>query len=402
MKLVAAISLIFAATVSHSSYAQAFGTETHGGDSVAQEFTFFGNRLDRIMPYLQTNILDANQLRLLKQAFSITTVSSVDRLVLDGQEVDAINTPSARHIDVSRNRWTTNGPDRDRLHTALALHEYLWIAGVDDSNYQISKLLQPDFTAAQNRWSKTPIARGLRNSLCIGVVTRDHSTIDQALQMGADLDGDCGEVVYTCPNSQTSETYYDANSYGPVGLSIQELGPENLCHFPQSANPNDDVEMLQIIKQLLTYHPDLRRPIIPFHDVNGMAISKPSLMILDILVKAGSDPRTALLGESIWNPNGPMTTPEFLLEDIVNAGFDFNAPFSPDYDPNLLASVQLLQGHNARLDFVDFLVKNHKIDFCKLSTNALGRPTVYTQPVGLFVADEYLAIARKYSDPCVR
>lgn len=119
------------------SFASDGGVTSNGGDSVAAEFTKVGRHIVEI---LRTQVNAAVSSEQFAQAVSTTLVASKDRTILRGNEVDAINYPSERRIEVSRIRWLEN-KDLVRRRYVLVMHEYLGILGIDDSRYQISENL---------------------------------------------------------------------------------------------------------------------------------------------------------------------------------------------------------------------------------------------------------------------
>ncbi len=78
-------------------------------------------------------------IRKLQEVLPKTQIRSEENLKLNGEEVDAINIPAENLIVVNRNTW----PDlRKKEKIQLVLHEFLWIAGYDDSSYQYSAEIQ--------------------------------------------------------------------------------------------------------------------------------------------------------------------------------------------------------------------------------------------------------------------
>jgi hypothetical protein len=117
----------------------------HGnaGDAVASEFILTGRDLLQRLELLYENnkpLFDTTNLR---TAVMATTVVSEDHIMLDGYERDAVNFyPTQRLIKVSRSRWNDlrrSTETKSRLR--LVLHEYLWISGVDDTNFVHSEHL---------------------------------------------------------------------------------------------------------------------------------------------------------------------------------------------------------------------------------------------------------------------
>jgi hypothetical protein len=80
----------------------------------------------------------------LKEVLPKTQIRSEENLKLNGEEVDAVNIPAESLIIVNRNTW----PDlRKKERIQLVLHEFLWIAGYDDSSYQYSAEIQRQLSA---------------------------------------------------------------------------------------------------------------------------------------------------------------------------------------------------------------------------------------------------------------
>jgi len=116
------------------------GQEGHGGDIAVSIFVGVAYKTpaclkdsplnDREYPGLADDFA---------AAIARTSVYSVDKTVLNGNEVDAINYPDIEspRILISRSRWLD---DRltNQMRALLVFHEYLSIAGYDDSSYKIS------------------------------------------------------------------------------------------------------------------------------------------------------------------------------------------------------------------------------------------------------------------------
>jgi hypothetical protein len=115
----------------------------NAGDSVAAEFILSGRDvLQRIEFVNQASgvVFDTENLR---AAVKATEVVSEDNLKLDGHERDAVNYyPKKRLIKVNRQRWKDlRRPQETKTRLRLVLHEYLWISGIDDTNYVQSEYL---------------------------------------------------------------------------------------------------------------------------------------------------------------------------------------------------------------------------------------------------------------------
>lgn len=104
----------------------------NGGDSFAQEFVAIGQKIaERLKNDPDPQVSSITFLEAVENA----AVSTKAKLELRGVEVDAINYPESKRVEINRSRWKEYGI---REKTSLVFHEYLGIAGIDDSNYEIS------------------------------------------------------------------------------------------------------------------------------------------------------------------------------------------------------------------------------------------------------------------------
>lgn len=114
----------------------------NGGDIVASEF----NSIARTAVYfLHKRSLSSEDQQLvadiLRKIETIQVESVENELSIAGRVVDAINYPSLGQIKVSRKRWEQIRLRGPSMRTMIVLHEYIWVAGVDDSHYAISTRL---------------------------------------------------------------------------------------------------------------------------------------------------------------------------------------------------------------------------------------------------------------------
>jgi len=125
------------------SFAWAGNTVANGGDVVAADFAKVARKT--IGTYSESTFQREYRpiVRKLKEALVTTRIRSEENLKLDSVEVDAVNIPSENLIIANRSRWNDL---RNREKSLLVLHEYLWIAGFDDSNYQLSLEIQEQGT----------------------------------------------------------------------------------------------------------------------------------------------------------------------------------------------------------------------------------------------------------------
>lgn len=126
----------------------------NGGDLVAQEFIAAGRKLvQRLRETPDARIPEVDQLA---EAVEKVKVTSAGSLTLHGAEVDAINYPEEREIDVSRPRWEAANPEK---RASLVLHEYLGILQVNDLHYEISGSYASPF-AVEEKQKKFEIGLG--------------------------------------------------------------------------------------------------------------------------------------------------------------------------------------------------------------------------------------------------
>ncbi|MBC7430241.1 MAG: hypothetical protein H7336_16625 [Bacteriovorax sp.] len=120
--------------------AQSDGQEGHGGDIAVSIFVGIAYKTAACLAESPESLKDYP---LLLEDFNLaiarTSIYSVEKTVLNGNEVDAINYPTveAPRILINRNRWLDDRLSTD-MRALLVFHEYLSIAGYDDSSYKIS------------------------------------------------------------------------------------------------------------------------------------------------------------------------------------------------------------------------------------------------------------------------
>lgn len=124
----------------------------NGGDYVATEFIA---RAHVVLAKLQDKadgLITLDQVQSLKIAILDTAVESSDVPISDrfGRRVDARvvddpANPGKKLIQLDRERWLQYLASRESIYR-LVFHEYLWVIGVDDTNYRISIHLSIDDT----------------------------------------------------------------------------------------------------------------------------------------------------------------------------------------------------------------------------------------------------------------
>jgi hypothetical protein len=128
----------------------------NAGDTFAAEFILTARDVVARLSLLPPSEITGIDLLKLKGALDSTDVHSEETLTLDGFEVDAINHPDKGEIIVSRSRWRAlRGAEQTTQRLTLALHEYLFIIGVDDHRNVVSGKIIPLLDVkdySPNRW----------------------------------------------------------------------------------------------------------------------------------------------------------------------------------------------------------------------------------------------------------
>lgn len=108
----------------------------NAGDAFSAEFLFSGRDVLQRLEILNAQgkgLIGTKQLRAVMEK---TQVVSEERVYLDGHERDAVNYPAKNLIKISRERWKDlRKPEETKARLRLALHEFLWVSGVDDTNF---------------------------------------------------------------------------------------------------------------------------------------------------------------------------------------------------------------------------------------------------------------------------
>lgn len=106
-----------------------------GGDALVMAFTIGGQKTCEFLRKTPSLTLPVSTEQFCEAVYGGVTVSSDDVTILDGIEVDAINTPDHRTIVLSQKR---NKPRDMEALKRLAVHEYLAVLGVDDTAFKVS------------------------------------------------------------------------------------------------------------------------------------------------------------------------------------------------------------------------------------------------------------------------
>lgn len=126
------------------SFANAFaGNEgAHGGDPYGLEFATLGDELSKLLNKYETvhpDLFQKYHFTALRFASSVKSTRLVSGegsdVILNGNEVDAINTPQLSQILINRTRWRESELS---ARVKLVLHEYFGILAVEQDRYNAS------------------------------------------------------------------------------------------------------------------------------------------------------------------------------------------------------------------------------------------------------------------------
>lgn len=145
MKTSIGLLLAFLTLLAPQAQARALGWDNgNAGDTYTAEFILTARdilpRL-KLLPQSEIAEIDLNRLA---GAVLGTKVHSEEKLELNGYEVDAKNYPDRGEILVSRSRWRVlRTPQETTNRLMLVLHEYLFLIGIDDTQFRLSGRLIP-------------------------------------------------------------------------------------------------------------------------------------------------------------------------------------------------------------------------------------------------------------------
>ncbi|WP_413557582.1 hypothetical protein [Bdellovibrio sp. HCB209] len=178
----------------------------HGnaGDSFAAEFIMTAKDLVQHLKTLPSTELKGFKIETFIGAIETTTVRSEQVLYYeDGREVEGINKPEQKLILINRRMWRENRVETETLHRyTFVLHEYLWIMGIDDTQYKVSAPIVALLSVKNNDPSKWWNPLNPVNYLTLNLVYNSGAcTIDGASfnlakteeMVMIETKGDCGD-----------------------------------------------------------------------------------------------------------------------------------------------------------------------------------------------------------------
>ncbi|MGZ3694041.1 MAG: hypothetical protein ACXWQO_07560, partial [Bdellovibrionota bacterium] len=199
--------------------AQAGNELGNGGDVYAKEFVSLGRGvLEKMKASPDSKIPDFDAFA---KAIEETRVVTEDNLELEGATVDAINYPQSKRIELNRRRWREYDNEE---RSALVLHEYLGVARIDDSRYQISGT----YSGSSAEINLDPYMYGQRSPWSVGAGTGIDSYLGNIGKLyeksGAKMDFRVAYMVSPYfiihAGMDKSEAAFNAQETGTVGVSL--------------------------------------------------------------------------------------------------------------------------------------------------------------------------------------
>lgn len=373
MRLLLAISCFFAL----AGRAQAEGGMVgNGGDAVLQEFNLRGiqvaNFLQAEPAIAQAHGIDPVQfLAVVKQ----TRLESHPQLFLRGQEVDAINYPWEHRIEVSRSRWAQSASRIDAyfVQRRIALHEYLWVYGINDELYVVSNPIMAAIERTVGPVMDPGIRRLLLNRFCERLSQLDFTGAGELLSWGLDLNQNCQTSgTEQSPVRHLLFTYLHTPSPGPVDLARLELIRRMLL---LGLNPNQ-----------LGF--GLGNPIL----VDAMNYD---LGFMRLLFAFGADPNLMNEhGDSVFSVAAGLSGPKRMQGDTFRMFFD--AGGDVNLQGEAYSPAQRIVSQQDNTDLVETLIQTGKVNWCRSLDPFLRIRTID------MVRAEYQPLLRKYQLQCGR
>ncbi len=346
----------------------------NGGDAILQEFNLRGLQL---AAYFRSEAAAGNSygidpvqfLAVVKQ----TRLTAKDHLFLRGQEVDAINYPAEKRIEVSRTRWhaTAGRLDAYFMQRRIALHEYLWIYGVNDDGYAISNPIIEAIERSAGNLLDPEVRRMLFQRFCNHLMGNDFPEAQKLLAWGLDLNAQCKSGMR--PLEIVLLSYVKYSTVAPI-----------------------ESERLDLMRAMFVYGLNPNAIVFPSIPLAVAASAMPNLDLLQLIFEFGGDPNL-LDSEGVsafsqvantTSPKGPaLTVPIFQLF-LANGG-DVNL----SENPYLIRSpARMIVSQSQWPDLVEALVASGRVDWC-------NRKDFYGRTYDR-VLNEYIPLLEKHGVQC--
>jgi hypothetical protein len=349
-------SLVLCLAIFTSSISFAGGMVGNGGDAILQEFNLRGIQ---IAAYLKSEPAVASKYGLDAAKFldvvKKTALEGQEHLILRGVEVDAINYPSELRIQVSRTRWAATATRMDAyfVQRRIALHEYLWIYGVDDTAYVVSNAIVAELEKAAAQILDPQVRELLLGRLCDAVDKHDFATAESLLTWGLDLNVKCpgrdGEL--------------------PLGRLMYIIG----------SFPTLESSPLSLFRAMLAYGADPNQNAVFPRDEPLLTVAiYTDFEATKALLEFGANPNwtnsagyTAFALGAASDGNLRLDAKGFEL--LLNSGGDVNLS---GYRYEHVSPARVIVQKENNLDVVTALIKSGKTDWCRPSNYGWFQRTI--------------------------
>ena len=380
------------------------GMVGNGGDAVLQEFNLRGIQM---AAYFRAEPAVASRFAIDAAKFldvvRKTKLEAQDHLTLNGVEVDAINHPDQMRIEVSRLRWEASSQLENTyfVQRRIALHEYLWVYGIDDTGYAISNAIIAELESVSQQIMDPSIREILHTKLCNDADSNDYLATKNLLSWGLDPNERCyrdeSGLVYPAqtPWDKVLKQVYDLNSSNET-LYIDLI--RAMLKF--GADPNASV------RRGNSLYDSFWTPAV----VATLGGDRFSDKVTDLLFEAGADPnKIDVEGVSTFATAAGQQSRRFYKMDLKT----FNKFLSLGGDVNLsqatsqnMSAVRGIIQKEENADVVEALIKTGKTDWC--TPSALGADSkpgpgrvVPTRAIDI-VRPEYQSLLKQYGVTCGR
>jgi hypothetical protein len=388
IKIITAIFLL-------SIYTHASTQLGNGGDAVLQSFNLRGRQVGY---YLQERPELAQKFGVNVSHFletvKNTKLESKDRLYLNGIEVDAINYPKEGRIEVSRQRWLLRGSSERAFleERRLSLHEFLWMSGVDDTDYKISNAVIAEFDRDTGPLQDPDVKQLLLNKFCYTIAKLDFASAMKYLAWGVDLNGDCLNEVYYHIRHNPPMSYLLLT--GTAKLSEKQTSDRRELFrklIIYGTNPNGETKNWYCVSK------DCYANDFTYFLIGSLG----NIEDAKTLIEFGADPNlrvpfrnTSLFGEAMLSRN---SVEAFLL--LLNSGGDVNlnykARFGVSAGKSPARAIVTLPGQS---DVFEALITHAEVDWCRVDLDGGWEPN--TLKVIDHVLPEYKYLLKKYGVVC--
>ncbi len=330
----------FSKPVSADTKRKAGWRESYGGDATVSEFQNIAmdivlNLKDYPLPEIDKETLD-----LMQSYIESATVACGENLEIAGIKKDAINFPLEKfgRILLDCENWNSQSYSPANK-VRLVAHEYLFLSGIDDSDYKISSKIVRQLFLYRNTSSTT-------GQLLLNVIlTCDVSTFHQLVQENVDIryrntngmDPIHASIAFECWSianelvdmgvATTASPYVKTNS---IALLIQKT-----ANLYLTFNEKGYKDSMKLLKKLTSLYPSLTKEfyngapaqgkankLVFSNDADQCENRNMILMVAQGFKSVKYSTTSFLAGESA---NGPVYMNKDYIDQLINMGFDQDA-----------------------------------------------------------------------------